>query len=119
MTLKAGADLERFLQRADILYHLAGVNRPADPAEFERGNVGLTADIVSLLDKLGRHPTIVFSSSIQQPSITSTESARRERRKSLRLMLNAPVQGLRVPTAERVREMEQAELQFRRFHLLL
>ena len=28
---------------ADLVFHLAGVNRPDDPAEFERGNVALTA----------------------------------------------------------------------------
>lgn len=33
-------ELARFVSEADVVYHLAGVNRPKDPAEFETGNAG-------------------------------------------------------------------------------
>ena len=59
------ADLERFLGEADVIVHLAGVNRPKDPAAFTTGNVGLTETMVETLRQLGRAPKIVFSSSIQ------------------------------------------------------
>lgn len=57
--------LEAALLEADIIYHLAGVNRPVDPTEFQRGNTGLTEEICDTLKRLGRSPLIVFSSSRQ------------------------------------------------------
>ena len=58
-------DLKRHLLQADIVFHLAGVNRPLDPIEFERDNAWLTERICQLLRE-GRHsPKVVFSSSIQ------------------------------------------------------
>jgi UDP-2-acetamido-2,6-beta-L-arabino-hexul-4-ose reductase len=57
--------LKKFLATADIIFHLAGVNRPVNEDEFQSGNVGLTSTIVDLLRIMKRTPTIVFSSSIQ------------------------------------------------------
>lgn len=57
------AELESAARRADFIFHLAGVNRPRDPAEFDSGNAGLTA---RLIQALADRPTpIVFSSSVQ------------------------------------------------------
>lgn len=53
------------VEEADIIFHLAGVNRPENDEEFEIGNVNLTQTIVSLLEKLKKPIPIVFSSSIQ------------------------------------------------------
>ena len=53
------------LEAADIVYHLAGVNRPPITEEFEIGNAGLTRDICEILRELGREPVIVMSSSVQ------------------------------------------------------
>jgi UDP-2-acetamido-2,6-beta-L-arabino-hexul-4-ose reductase len=61
----APAVLERGLREAGVIFHLAGVNRPQDPAEFKTGNADLTATLCSSLSALGRHPVIVLSSSIQ------------------------------------------------------
>jgi len=58
-------DLRAGLETADIVYHLAGVNRPRITAEFEIGNAGLTRDICEILRELGRTPVIVMSSSVQ------------------------------------------------------
>ena len=58
-------DLKNWVLGADVIFHLAGVNRPQDPAEFERGNAGLTERVCQLLREAGRSPKIVFSSSIQ------------------------------------------------------
>jgi UDP-2-acetamido-2,6-beta-L-arabino-hexul-4-ose reductase len=51
--------------RADLVYHLAGVNRPQNEAEFTTGNVDLTADLLARLEAAGRTPVFVLSSSIQ------------------------------------------------------
>ncbi len=58
-------DLRAGLEAADIVYHLAGVNRPQITEEFEIGNAGLTRDICEILLELGRTPVIVMSSSVQ------------------------------------------------------
>jgi len=55
----------RWLLEADVIFHLAGVNRPPDPREFETGNAELTKQICQLLRDNRRTPKIVFSSSIQ------------------------------------------------------
>lgn len=58
-------ELEQFLSKADIIFHLAGVNRPERDEEFSEVNKGLTEEICEELKKLDRTPKIVFSSSIQ------------------------------------------------------
>jgi UDP-2-acetamido-2,6-beta-L-arabino-hexul-4-ose reductase len=45
--------------------HLAGVNRPQHPDEFEIGNAGSVDDICKKLQNLGNSPKILLSSSIQ------------------------------------------------------
>ena len=57
--------LKEQLAEADIIFHLAGVNRPLDPAEFDEGNSGFTAQMCDFLRERQRPPKIVFSSSIQ------------------------------------------------------
>lgn len=57
--------LKSLLGDVDIIYHLAGVNRPVKIEEFTRGNTGLTQTIVSLLSAIHKTPTIVMSSSTQ------------------------------------------------------
>lgn len=59
------AELLDHLSVADVVVHLAGVNRPQDPAEFERVNAGLTTEICAILRQIGRRPKIVMASSIQ------------------------------------------------------
>ena len=58
-------DLRNFLLRADVVFHLAGVNRPKDPLEFQQGNVELTERICQILRDGRCSPKIVFSSSAQ------------------------------------------------------
>ena len=57
--------LEEGLRQADVLFHLAGVNRPESPAEFQTGNADFTAQLCGRLTALGRRPLLVLSSSIQ------------------------------------------------------
>jgi UDP-2-acetamido-2,6-beta-L-arabino-hexul-4-ose reductase len=58
-------DLKSWVLDADVIFHLAGVNRPQDPADFESGNAGLTESVCKFLREGGRSSKIVFSSSIQ------------------------------------------------------
>ena len=53
------------LSEADVVFHLAGANRPPSEEDFRKVNTDLTGRIVSILDELGRKPPIVLSSSTQ------------------------------------------------------
>ncbi len=58
-------DLEAALAEADIVYHLAGVNRPESVEEFTIGNATFTAQVCEILKAGGRAVPLVLSSSIQ------------------------------------------------------
>jgi UDP-2-acetamido-2,6-beta-L-arabino-hexul-4-ose reductase len=49
----------------DIVFHLAGVNRPKDPEEFLSGNTELTRTVVRAAEATGRPIPIVLASSTQ------------------------------------------------------
>jgi UDP-2-acetamido-2,6-beta-L-arabino-hexul-4-ose reductase len=59
------ADLRAAIAEADVVLHLAGVNRPQDPAEFISGNTGFTQKLCSLLAESGRKLPLAITSSIQ------------------------------------------------------
>ena len=60
--------LKKYLQESDFIFHLAGVNRPEKVEEFEKVNVGLTKDIIDLLEEMGKRIPVVITSSIQVES---------------------------------------------------
>ncbi len=57
--------LEEFCREADMVYHLAGSNRPKEVTDYELTNVGFTRRLLELLKKYGNSCPVVFSSSIQ------------------------------------------------------
>jgi UDP-2-acetamido-2,6-beta-L-arabino-hexul-4-ose reductase len=59
------AELKGMLGEAEVIFHLAGVNRPKNDEEFKVGNAGLTEEICAILQRLGRTPKIILASSIQ------------------------------------------------------
>jgi UDP-2-acetamido-2,6-beta-L-arabino-hexul-4-ose reductase len=58
-------ELADAIAQAEFIFHLAGVNRPTDPAEFTVGNRDLTTKLAQLVSATGRKIPIVVSSSIQ------------------------------------------------------
>lgn len=56
---------ERGLAESDAIIHLAGINRTESNEEFEEGNVGYLMDVLSGLERCGRNPIIILSSSTQ------------------------------------------------------
>ncbi len=58
-------DLPKLAAQADLVFHLAGVNRPRDEQEFTDGNANLTQELCAALAAAGRCTPLVFSSSIQ------------------------------------------------------
>jgi UDP-2-acetamido-2,6-beta-L-arabino-hexul-4-ose reductase len=61
----APAAMLHALAEADCVFHLAGVNRPQNPAEFATGNAGLTQTVCSALATAGRKARVVLASSTQ------------------------------------------------------
>ena len=57
--------LEEACEKADFVFHLAGVNRPKDPAEFMAGNFGFSSRLLDTLKKHGNTCPVMLSSSIQ------------------------------------------------------
>ncbi len=57
--------LQSHLEKADFIYHLAGVNRSERLDDFEEVNIGLTRTIIEVLEKLEKKTPIVMSSSVQ------------------------------------------------------
>jgi UDP-2-acetamido-2,6-beta-L-arabino-hexul-4-ose reductase len=57
--------LAGYAAAADLVYHLAGVNRPKNEAEFTEGNVTLTHTLCRIFERAGRRTPLVLSSSIQ------------------------------------------------------
>ena len=76
--------LEQGLVEAEVIYHLAGVNRPQTVDEFHEGNTGLTRRICSRLAELGRKPKLVLSSSIQAAMDNPYGVSKRAAEESLR-----------------------------------
>lgn len=54
--------LDDFVQQCDAILHFAGMNR-GDDMEIERVNVGLAEALVAAMERTGRFPHVVFSSS--------------------------------------------------------
>jgi UDP-2-acetamido-2,6-beta-L-arabino-hexul-4-ose reductase len=60
--------LKEGIRGADIIFHLAGVNRPCKMEDYASGNWGFTKDLCHQLRAMDRAPAIIFSSSIQAES---------------------------------------------------
>lgn len=61
--------LPDLLQGVDFVFHLAGINRPQDPAEFATGNTDLTRALCSavadIAARTGKNVPVVYTSSTQ------------------------------------------------------
>ena len=53
------------LTQADAVVHLAGENRPTDPAAFDAVNTGLTQRLCQTLQSMGKRIPVLLSSSVQ------------------------------------------------------
>ena len=58
-------ELDRYCQKADFVFNLAGVNRPENPEDFMKGNFGFASQLLDTLKKHGNQAPIMLSSSIQ------------------------------------------------------
>ena len=67
-------ELNAFCAKADFVFNLAGVNRPTDPADFQKGNFGFASLLLDTLKKHNNIATIMLSSSIQSTLISRYDS---------------------------------------------
>ncbi|MBE6983586.1 MAG: capsular polysaccharide biosynthesis protein CapF [Ruminococcaceae bacterium] len=63
------AFLQEYCRNADFVFHLAGVNRPKDQAEFMQGNFGFTSTLLDTLKACKNTCPVMLSSSIQATCI--------------------------------------------------
>lgn len=61
----SAAELAVALLQADVVFHLAGINRPKDASEYAAGNAGFTQSLCAALQAAGRRASVVFTSSTQ------------------------------------------------------
>ncbi|MHB8439302.1 MAG: polysaccharide biosynthesis C-terminal domain-containing protein [Acidimicrobiales bacterium] len=59
------SDLPRLVAGVDFVFHLAGVNRPTDEAEFNLGNLRLTEALIASMETTANNVPVLFSSSTQ------------------------------------------------------
>lgn len=57
--------LDYYCREVEFVFHLAGVNRPKEQAEFMEGNFGFTSMLLNFLKKHKNTCPVMFSSSIQ------------------------------------------------------
>ena len=58
-------ELEEYVQKANFVFHLAGVNRPKDTAEFMAGNFGFSGELLDALKRHNNQAPVMLASSIQ------------------------------------------------------
>ena len=69
--------LEQFVRQCDTIVHLAAMNRGPDD-EIYATNVGLVQELIEALERAGRVPHIVFSSSTQEERDNAYGRSKRE-----------------------------------------
>ena len=58
------SSLAEKIHKADIVFHLAGENRPKNISDYKKNNIDLTREICSILKLSKKKIPIIFSSSI-------------------------------------------------------
>lgn len=96
--------LIKLVGKSDVVIHLAGVNRPEDPAEFEAGNAQLTRHLCDALatvaNDAGRRPLVVYASSIQAERENPYGMSKRSAEEALHALseeVGVPVRIFRLP----------------------
>lgn len=79
-------DLPKALDGVDVLFHLAGVNRPKDPQEFVTGNAELTQVLSDVVRNSGRSMRVILTSSTQARLENPYGLSKRQAEQALQLL---------------------------------
>ena len=85
-------DLPKLLENVDLVFHLAGVNRPSDFSEFDKQNHALTLTLCEAIKNTDRAIPVVFTSSIQAESNNAYGASKKSAEDAL-IELNAVTQS--------------------------
>lgn len=66
--------LDAYCSECDFVFNLAGVNRPTDPADFQKGNFDFASQLLEMLQKHNNKAPVMLSSSIQSTLIGRYDS---------------------------------------------
>ena len=92
--------LQELVMQADLIFHLAGENRPQDPGEFEKNNVQLTQNLCRFIAESGRRIPVIFTSSAQAVGDTPYANSKVKAEEVLSSLANShqnPVTIFRLP----------------------
>lgn len=93
-------ELADALQGVEFVFHLAGVNRPKDAAEFAVGNTELTEQLCDLIRASGRRIPVLYASSIQAEADNPYGASKRAAEEALTALqkeTGSPVYLYRLP----------------------
>lgn len=77
-TFASESALDAFVAGADVIVHLAGVNRASDPAEVREQNPALARQLTAALERTGDRPHVLYSSSTHARGDSEYGQAKRE-----------------------------------------
>lgn len=110
--------LEAYCRRADFVFHLAGVNRPKEAAEFQRGNAALTQTLLETLQRVGNPCPVMLASSVQAVQDNPYGVSKRAAEELVRAYGAQTGAHVHLPLPESVRQVVPAQLQQRRGDIL-
>ncbi len=93
-------ELCQYAKKAAFVFHLAGVNRPKDPAEFYSGNSGLTQQLLLHLTQAQNTAPVLLSSSAQAGNGSDYAKSKQEAEEAVFAFgksQNSPVFVFRLP----------------------
>jgi len=73
--------MDRFVQKCDVIVHLAALNRHNDPDVIYKTNLELVDKLIASVNRCGTHPHIIMSSSTQEMSDNLYGKSKKEGRK--------------------------------------
>ncbi len=76
-------ELEAFVKGCDVIVHLAAMNRHEDPQVIYNTNIRLVNQLITVCEKSGATPHILFSSSTQEEKDNPYGNSKREGREAL------------------------------------
>jgi UDP-2-acetamido-2,6-beta-L-arabino-hexul-4-ose reductase len=93
-------ELQAAVEQSEFVFHLAGINRPKDIAEFKEGNADLTGQLCEAIRRSGRALPMLYTSSIQAELDNPYGNSKREAEAALERLAQesgAPVYIYRLP----------------------